>query len=135
MIWKMNLMLKEYKENDDNVLLETIESPNETYYVIYEKAKDTFSFQTTKKNALSTFKSFIKEYPFLSGSIMALGMHAIDSYKGSKRLVTRFFAQTAVERKLYKKIADDLVGTGHYTLVKTKRIKGGTLYELKRDRL
>ena len=128
-------MLEEYIENDDTVLLETIESSDNTYYVLYEKKADMYSFKTTAKNAVTSFKSFIKEYPFLSGIAMAVGMDAIDSYKGSKRLITRFFAQTAVERKLYKKIADDLVSTGHYKLIKTKRIKGGTLYELKRDKL
>lgn len=129
-------MLQEYIENDDLELIETIVDPDgNNYFLVYEKANDVMSFRTTAKNAINSFKSFIKKYPFLSGTALTVGMDALDSYKQSKRLTTRFFAQTPVERKLYKKISDDLVNTGKYKLVKTKRINGGVLYELKRNKL
>lgn len=131
-----SIMLQEYVESDDIELIETINDPHgNSYFLIYEKANNLISFRTTAKNAVNSFKSFIKKYPFLSGTALAVGMDALDSYKQSKRLTTRFFAQTPVEKKLYKKISDDLVSTGKYKLVKTKKINGGILYELKRDKL
>jgi hypothetical protein len=48
-------------------------------------------------------------------------------------MTTRFFAQNNIERELYKSVADDLVKTGKYTMLKNgKRMHGGWLWELKR---
>lgn len=129
-------MLLEYVDSSDYVILESFEdSDGDQYHLVIETKTNEISFRTTAKTAIKSFKSFIKKYPFLSGAALLVGMDAIDSYKQSKRLTTRLFAQTPVERKLYKKISDDLVSTGKYKLVKTKHINGGILYELKRNKL
>ena len=129
-------MFEEYIESENIELLETIQDSNgNEYFIVFESTPKVFSFKTTKANAVSSFKSFIKQYPFLSGVALTVGMDAIDSYKQSKRLTTRLFAKTAVEKKFYKKISQDLVSTGKYKLLKVKYINGGLLYELKRNKL
>jgi hypothetical protein len=128
-------MLEEYIKSEKLELVETFINGDIEYYLIYENATREFSFKTTRKNALSSLKSFIKQYPFLSGMVASLGIDAIDKYRQNKRLLTRFFAKTPIEIQLYKKMSEDLVKTGKYKLVKEKRIHGGVLYELKRYKL
>ncbi len=126
-------ILTEYNPDEHEIISEVLIGPDgdEFFYVITE-AKN-ISFVTKSVSAVKGFKDFLKKHPYMTGMAVGIGINALDSYRSNKRLVTRFFATNPIERKLYKKVADDLVKDGNYTLLKNgKRIKGGWLWELKR---
>ena len=128
----MNL-LAEYTE-DKGIILDTLidEDGQEYVWAMNEKAKE-FSFSTRDPKAINGFKDFLRKNPVITGVAVGVGINALDNYKANKRLTTRFFATNATERRLYQKVADDLVKTGNYTMMKDgKRIKSGWLWELKR---
>ena len=127
-------VLKEYDPDAGLIILEQYSDPlgNEYYFLMNEATREV-SFTTKSKGAVKGFKDFLIKHPYMSGMAVAVGLSAIDTYRSNKRLTTRFFATSQIERELYKKIADDLAATGKYTIVKKgKRIHNGWLWELKR---
>jgi len=126
-----------YEPSEDTTIVETYvdETDGEIYHLILNEKLKEFSFQTTKKSAINDFKSFLKKHPFLTGVAASVGLTAIDAYRQNKRLTTRFFAKTPIERKFFAKVSQDLVSTGKYIMVRKKMIHGGLLYELKRKSL
>lgn len=126
-------ILTEYNEDIHEIISEVLIGPDgdEFFFVITEA--NNISFATKNVGAIKGFKDFLTKHPYMSGMAVGIGLNALDTYRSNKRLVTRFFATNPIERKLYKKVADDLVKDGNYTLLKNgKRIKGGWLWELKR---
>lgn len=104
-------------------------------YLINEKKSNTLQFALDKNNFTKSFKKFVKENPILAGAAIGIGLDYMDTYNRNKRLTTRFFATNQQEKNLYQKMSDDLVKTGKYRLIRTKRLRGGTLFELKRNKV
>lgn len=128
----MNLTL--YDEDDGlEILVEYDDPMGNTYYFLLDEAKNQISFATKSKGAIKDFKDFLLRHPYMTGMAVGVGLDALDTYRSNKRLTTRFFAQNAIERKLYKDMAEELVKSGKYTIIKNgKRINKGWLWELKR---
>jgi len=131
----MSAFLQEYNEEDGlTVLAEYADPQGNKYYFLMNEALGQVSFVTKSKSAIKGFKDFLGKHPYMTGMAIGVGINAIDSYRTNKRLTTRFFATNQIERNLYRKIADDLVKTGQYKMIKKgKRIKNGWLWELKRN--
>lgn len=119
---------------EGQIVLHEVDSPyGEKYIWVLNENTREISFTTTSKTAIKDFKDFLMRYPFMTGIAFGVGMNALDAYKQNKKLTTRFFARTPIERRLYQDVVNDLVKTGKYTLTKNaKRTKGGVLWELKR---
>jgi len=128
----MNNLFTQLSEDDEILCEVTNPSDGDTYYFVFEKASDSFSFKQTSKAGIESFKQFIHKHPFLSGVAIRTGIDAIASYKNNKKLTSRFFAKTPYEKQLYKQMSDDLINTGKYDLVRKRHMHGGILYELKR---
>jgi hypothetical protein len=120
---------------EHNVILAEMPAPNNTVYMfVLNEAIQQVSFVTKTKSAIDGFKDFLLQHPYMTGMAVGIGINAIDSYYANKRQTTRLFAQTQIEKELYKKVAKDLVATGKYTMYKDgKFVKGGWLWELKRN--
>lgn len=66
---------------------------------------------------------------------MASGMatKALDQYmKNRRKMIARFHATTQNEKSLYKSIVTDLLATKQYTVLKSRMVGGGWLWELQR---
>jgi len=127
-------VLREYDgDTSETVLAEFTDPWENKYFWLLDEASNEISFATKSRSAIQGFKDFIDRHPYMTGIAVGVGLNALDTYRANKRLTTRFFARNAIERKLYQKVADDLVSTGQYTLLKNgKYIKDGWLWELKR---
>lgn len=127
-------VLREYDGESDEVILAEFNDPwDNSYYWLVNEAKNEISFATKSKSAIKGFKDFLNRHPYMTGVAVGVGINALDSYRSNKRQTTRFFATNDIERKLYRSVADDLIKTGKYTMLKNgKRISGGWLWELKR---
>lgn len=126
--------LREYDGDSEEIILDEYADPEgNRYFWLLDEAKNEISFATKSKGAIKGFQDFLKRNPYMTGIAVGVGINALDAYRSSKRQTTRFFATNQIERNLYKSVADDLVKTGKYTMLKNgKRIQGGWLWELKR---
>lgn len=127
---------KVYDPDCGLTVLAEFEDPIGTkYYHLLDEKTQEISFATTAKGAAKSFKDFLMKHPYMTGMAVGVGISALDAYRSNKRLTTRFFAQNHIERKMYKDMANELVKTGKYTIIKDgKRIHNGWLWELKRRR-
>lgn len=127
-------ILREYEGDTEEVILAEYSDPRDNkYFWLINEATKEISFATKSKVGIKGFKDFLDRHPYMTGMAVGVGISALDSYRSNKRLTTRFFAQNQIERTLYKSVADDLVKTGKYIMLKNgKRIKNGWLWELKR---
>ena len=130
----MNL-LKVYTE-EDGTILDTIHEDGVEYVWAINEATNQLSFTTRSPAAIKGFKEFLSKHPIMTGVAVGVGLNALDTYRSNKRLTTRFFATNEAERRLYKKVAEDLVATGQYRMMRNgRRMKGGWMWELKRKRV
>lgn len=91
---------------------------------------DLLTIKFTKNKFDSNFSKFLKQYPEYASTVVRSGADALIQYKSVKQMTTRFFAKTALERKLYADMVKILTISGKFKLI-TKKIKdGGILYEL-----
>ena len=127
-------ILREYDGDTEEVVLEEFSDPwDNKYFWLVNEAQDQFSFATKSKNAVKNFKDFLDRHPYMTGMAVTVGLNALDTYRANKKQTVRFFATNPIEKRLYKDLADDMVKTNKYTLLKNgKRIKNGWLWELKR---
>lgn len=83
------------------------------------------------KLAKAALKSDQKSY-FNNPATVALAagvvMSAISKYRQAKRNTIQFYASGVREKKLYKKMIDDLMKTGSYKIIKEKPSQGGKLW-------
>ena len=129
----MNL-LKQYKAEEGVEIIAECKDPDgdEYVYTLNEKTGQV-AFATKSKSAVSGFKDFVAKHPFMTGMAVSVGLNALDTYRTNKRQTVRFFATNQIEKKLYKKLADDLAATGNYMITRRgKWMKGGWMWELKR---
>ena len=127
-------LIREYNGDTDEVVLAQYDDPagNEYFFLMNEATKQ-LSFATKSKSAVKGFKDFLMRHPYMTGIAVGVGINALDSYRANKRMTTRFFATNQVEKNLYQNVADDLVKTGKYTMLKNgRRMNNGWLWELKR---
>lgn len=71
--------------------------------------------------------------PVVAGMAIGYAVDAYSKYKRNKNLVTRLFAKTQYEKPFYERMIRELVKGGHYKLVSTKSVDGGTLWSLRRS--
>jgi hypothetical protein len=126
-------LLEEYVESEDQVILAELNDPwDNTYYWVINESNGNVSLLQKGRNVVKGFQGFIRQHPWLVGVAVGVGMNALDRYRSNKRVTTRFYARTIVEKTLYTQVVKDLVGTGKYTLMKNaKRVKDGWIWELK----
>lgn len=99
-------------------------------YTISISESSVFSITKNSAQTEKSFKQFIKNNEFLKGVAIRAGLDSLSAYHRNKNMTARFFAKTTYERVLYKDIANRLVKSGEYKLMKNKYINGGILYEL-----
>jgi hypothetical protein len=129
-------ILIEYDPNKHTILAEDTDPDGDEYcFVVDESLKiPTIAFATKKKQAINSFKDFLKKNSYMTGMAVDIGIDALDSYRGTnKRQMSRLFANNKIEKTLYTKMARDLVKTGNYTLIKNgRRWKNGWIWEFRR---
>jgi hypothetical protein len=128
------MTLKKYNDSSDLVILAEYKDPlDNEYFFLLDESLNQISFATKSVGAAKGFKDFLMKHPYMTGMAVAVGMNALDTYKSNKRLTTRFFATTQIEREMYKNMSEELAKGGNYTILKRgKRVKGGWLWELKK---
>ncbi len=126
-------LLNEYVESEDTIILAEFNDPwDNTFCWVLNEHTGNVSLLSKGQHAVRGFKGFLQQHPWLVGVAVGVGLNALDTYRANKRVTTRFFARTVVEKNLYKQVVEDLVSTGKYTLMKNaKRINNGWLWELK----
>ena len=123
--------LKEY--NGTDTILVSIPHDGDEYLWTVNEAKREVQFSTRSAKDIRDFKAFMKQHSFMNGTAVSIGLNALDSYRSNKRLTSRFIATNHIERQLYRKMANDMVKTGKYTILKNgRKVKDGWLWELKR---
>lgn len=88
--------------------------------------------QPSKGGVMRGIAGTIVKNPVLAMAAAGYAYDAFQKYKRNKRTTTTFFAKDMPERKLYQKIVDDLMKTGHYKKVREKHEAGGYLWVLQR---
>ena len=77
-----------------------------------------------------SFSSFMKQFPGYATDAVTIGADAISQYKTAKRITTRFFAKTPLQKQLYADVVKNLTKTGKFKQVTKKFMNGGIYYEL-----
>lgn len=71
--------------------------------------------------------------PVVSGIAIGYAVDAYSTYQKNKHRTTKLFAKFPSEKPFYEKMVKELMKTGHYKLISTKSVEGGTLWELRRS--
>lgn len=79
------------------------------------------------KQAAGLFKN-----PVLAGIAAGVAITALAKYRKNKRNTITFYAADPMEKRFYKKMIKDLMDTGNYKKIKSKHVKGGYMWLLKR---
>lgn len=116
-------MLRLIEENDV-VLAEA-----DGFGFVLENNKIVFASRQAKD--LKKFKDFKDTHHFFLGNGIKVGTTAISAYQQNKRLTTKLFAKTAMEKTFYQRLVDDLVATKKYK-VKKRYQDGGIVFEIVR---
>lgn len=79
----------------------------------------------------SAGKAFFSN-PLVATAAMHIALDQYEKYRQNQRYATRLFGKTFEEKKMYRRMVDDLVGTGKWKLVKNQYVDGGQLWVLRR---
>ncbi len=92
------------------------------------RASTGFVSKIISKQAAGLFKN-----PVLAGVAAGIAITALAKYRKNKRNTITFYAADPMEKRFYKKMIKDLLDTGNYKKVKSKYVKGGYMWLLKRN--
>lgn len=79
------------------------------------------------KEAWNFFKN-----PIVAGLTVGWALNKLDDYNRTKRDTVKLYARTGEERTFYKKMVDEMLSTGKYTLINSKNVSGAYSWTLKR---
>lgn len=88
----------------------------------------------TKGGFVKGLGDLAKKHPNVSAVAAGIAYSAYRKYQKNKKYTTRFYAKDTQEKRMYKKVVDDLMKTGHYKKVREKSVAGGYMWELERRR-
>lgn len=79
------------------------------------------------KSAWSFFKN-----PVVAGVTIGWALNTLDDYNRNKKDTIKLHARTGEERVYFKKMVDEMLASGKYTLIKSKNVSGAYSWTLKR---
>lgn len=85
----------------------------------------------TEELLMESIGKFIADNPLVTGFAAAWAYGKVKKYMDSRKNTTAIVARNARDKKMFQKIVNDLLDTGHYRMVKNMYSDGGYMWVLK----
>lgn len=119
---------------EDNNICLTITESNLNENRVLDISFGSTPKQSTKSVMAAVGKeawNFFKN-PIVAGLTVGWALNKLDDYNRTKRDTIKFYAKTGEEKVFYKKMVDEMLSTGKYTLINSKNVSGAYSWTLKR---